>query len=191
MQISSPQIKIVISGAAVTTPCREGIHEIAYDIGKKLAEKNCVVLTGATTGMPLWVAKGAYENGGLVIGISPARSYLEHTKVYKLPTDYHHVILYSGEGYSGRNLLLIKMGDGVLFICGRIGTLNEFTAAFEEEKPMAVLLNSGGTEIYFQDIIKKAKRGPGKIVWEEDPEILVEKFIDLVNQEVQTPNSEL
>jgi uncharacterized protein (TIGR00725 family) len=185
MQISFPQVKIVISGAAVTTPCREDIHQAAYEIGKKLAEKNCVILTGATTGVPLWVAKGAFENGAFVIGISPARSYLEHTKVYKLPTDYHNVILYSGEGYSGRNLLLIKMGDGVLFLCGRIGTLNEFTAAFEEEKPMAVLVNSGGTENYFQDIIEKAKRGPGKILWESDPGTLVDKFFNLVNEEIQ------
>jgi uncharacterized protein (TIGR00725 family) len=185
MEIIQPQIKVVISGAAVTSPCRENVHQISYNLGKNLAERKCVILTGATTGVPLWVAKGAFENGGFVIGISPARSYKEHTKLYKLPTDYHHVILYSGEGYSGRNLLLIKMGDGVLFICGRIGTLNEFTAAFEEEKPMGVLLNSGGTEGYFKDIIEKAKRGPGKIIWEEDPEILVEKFINLVKSEIE------
>jgi len=184
MKNAKPQIKIVISGAAVITPCRKDIHQISYNVGKILAERKCVILTGATTGVPLWVAKGAFENGGFVIGISPARSYREHINLYKLPTEYHHVILYSGEGYSGRNLLLVKMGDGVLFICGRIGTLNEFTTAFEEEKPMGVLLNSGGTEAYFQDIIEKAKRGPGKIIWEEDPEILVEKFINLIKSEL-------
>lgn len=184
MKIEFPQIKVVISGAAVTTPCREDIHHIGYEIGKKLAEKGCIILTGATTGVPLWVAKGAFENGGLVIGISPARSYKEHTKLYKLPVDYHHVILYTGEGYSGRNLLLVKMGDGVLFVCGRIGTLNEFTNAFEEEKPMGVLLNSGGTEMYFKDIVEKAQRGPGKIVWEEDIDILIEKFLELTKKEV-------
>ncbi len=186
MEIQYPQIKIVISGAAVTTPCREDIHQIAYEVGKKLAERNCIVLTGATTGTPLWVAKGAFENNGFVIGISPARSYLEHTKVYKLPTDYHHVILYSGEGYGGRNLLLTKMGDGVLFICGRIGTLNEFTNAFEEEKPMGVLLNSGGTEKYFQDIIRDAQRGPGKIVWEEDINLLIDNLIKIIKEEIKT-----
>jgi len=180
-----PQIKVVISGAAVTTPCKKGIHETAYEIGKYLASKNCVVLTGATTGVPLWVAKGAFENNGFVVGISPARSYKEHVNLYRLPVDYHHVILYSGEGYSGRNLLLIKMGDGVLFICGRIGTLNEFTAAFEEDKPMAVLVNSGGTEEYFQDIVKKAKRGPGKIIWEENPNLLIDNFINLIFKDIE------
>lgn len=177
------KIKIVISGAAVTTPCRSDVHEIGYEIGKELAKRDVLVLTGATTGVPLWVAKGAYENGGIVIGISPARSFKEHTKLYKLPIDYHHTILYSGEGYSGRNILLVKMGDGVLFICGRMGTLNEFTTAFEEEKPMGVLLNSGGTEGFFRDIVEKAQRGPGKIIWEEDYRILIDKLINLIIEE--------
>lgn len=180
-----PQLKIVISGAAVTTPCREDMHEIAYSIGKELAKRNVLLLTGATTGVPLWAAKGAYENGGIVIGISPARSYLEHIKVYRLPIDFHHTILYSGEGYSGRNLLLIKMGDGALFLCGRIGTLNEFTNAFEEEKPMGVLLNSGGTEPYFQDILRDAHRGSGKVVWEEDYLKLIDELIVLIKKEME------
>lgn len=185
MEIFFPQIKVVISGAAVTSPCVENIHQLAYDLGKELAKKNCIVLTGATTGVPLWVAKGAFENGALVVGISPARSYREHTKLYKLPVDYHHLILYSGEGYSGRNLLLIKMGDGVIFICGRTGTLNEFTAAFEEKKPMAVLTGSGGTEKYFQDIIHSAEKGEGQILWESQPDILVEKFINLLQEDLE------
>lgn len=185
MEIFFPQIKVVISGAAVTSPCIDEIHEIGYELGKELAKKNCVILTGATTGVPLWVAKGAFENGSLVIGISPARSYREHTKLYKLPVDYHHLILYSGEGYSGRNLLLIKMGDGIIFICGRTGTLNEFTAAFEEEKPMAVLTGSGGTERYFQDVIRSAEKGEGQILWESKPDILVEKFVNFLKKDLE------
>jgi hypothetical protein len=39
MEIIQPQIKVVISGAAVTTPCREDIHQISYNLGKSLAEK--------------------------------------------------------------------------------------------------------------------------------------------------------
>ncbi|GIW65228.1 MAG: hypothetical protein KatS3mg093_207 [Candidatus Parcubacteria bacterium] len=179
------QIKVVISGSAVTSLCSENISQLAYDIGKELAIRKCVVLTGATTGVPLWVAKGAFENGGLVVGISPARSYREHVRLYKLPIDYHSLILYSGEGYSGRNLLLVKMGDGVVFLCGRTGTLNEFSAAFEEGKPMAVLTGSGGVEKYFRDIITVAEKGEGKIIWESDPSILVDKFIDLLKKEIE------
>lgn len=178
-----PKIKIVISGSAVLAPCHSNIQEIAYKIGKELAKRDILILTGATTGIPLYVAQGAYENGGIVIGISPARSYKEHIKVYKLPTKYHHTILYTGESYSGRNILLVKMGDGAMFICGRIGTLNEFTIAFEEEKPMGVLLKSGGTEKYFKDIVETAKRGKGKIIWDEDYKTLIEKLIKLIMEE--------
>ena len=178
-----PKLKIVISGAAVTTPCVENVNELAYRIGKKIAEMGLITVTGATTGVPLWAAKGAYENNGFVLGVSPARSLKEHIKTYHLPTDYHHLIIYSGEGYSGRNLLLTRIGDGIIFICGRIGTLNEFTDAFEEEKIMGVLTQSGGTEKLFMEILKEAQRGKGKIIWESEPEKLVESLVDLIKKE--------
>lgn len=178
-----PKLKIVISGAAVTEPCADNIHDLAYRVGKKIAELGLITVTGATTGAPLWAAKGAFENGGFVLGMSPARSLKEHIKVYRLPTDYHHLIIYTGEGYSGRNLLLTRTGDAVIFICGRMGTLNEFTNAFEEEKIMGVLVGSGGTEKLFDEILTEAQRGQGKIVWEKEPEILVEKVVELIQQE--------
>jgi hypothetical protein len=180
------KIKLVVSGAADSTPCAPNIQEIAYTIGQIIAENDCILITGATTGIPLWAAKGAYENNGLVIGLSPARTKQEHLKVYRLPIDYHHAIVYTGFSYSGRNLLLTRTGDGVIFICGRMGTLNEFTIAFEDEKPMGVLVGSGGIETLMHDIIKEAHRGPGKIIWESDPKTLVSKMIDLIKAEEDT-----
>lgn len=178
-----PKFKIVISGAAVTNLCSENVHELAYRVGKRIAELDCITVTGATTGAPLWAAKGAFENNGFVLGMSPAISLKEHVKVYRLPVDYHHLIIYTGEGYSGRNLLLTRTGDAVIFICGRMGTLNEFTNAFEEEKIMGVLVGSGGTEKLFDEIVVEAKRGPGKIIWEKEPEILVDKIVEMVRQQ--------
>jgi uncharacterized protein (TIGR00725 family) len=180
-----PKLKIVISGAAVTEPCSENIHELAYNVGKRIAELGLITVTGATTGVPLWAAKGAFENGGFVLGLSPARSLKEHINVYRLPIDYHHLIIYTGEGYSGRNLLLTRTGDGIIFICGRMGTLNEFTNAFEEEKIMGVLVGSGGTEKLFDEIIEEAKRGRGKIIWEKDPINLVDKLVEYIKKELE------
>jgi hypothetical protein len=47
------------------------------------------------------------------------------------------------------------------------------------------LVGSGGTEEYFMEIVEKAKRGPGKIVWEKDPKILVEKLLEIVKIEIE------
>ncbi len=175
--------KICVSGAAETGHCAPDIAEKSEKIGRLVAEHNMILVTGATTGAPYWSAKGAKEAHGIVIGISPAATKLEHVKTYQLPLDYHDLIIYTGFGYSGRNLLLTRASDAVITLCGRIGTLNEFTDAFEDNKPQGVLLGSGGTTDMLQDILKNAHRGPGRVVFESDPEKLVEKVIALIQQE--------
>jgi uncharacterized protein (TIGR00725 family) len=173
------QCVIGVSGAAETGHCSPDAHEKAEEVGRQIARGGMVLVTGATTGTPYWAAKGAKEEGGLVIGFSPAASELAHIKTYRLPTDYHDVIVYTGFYYSGRNLLLTRASDAVIIICGRMGTLNELTVAFEEDKPTGLLLGTGGTADSAQDIIKNAHRGPGKVIASPDPKELVEKLATL------------
>ena len=175
--------KICVSGAAETGVCAPGALEKTEELGRLIAEHNMVLVTGATTGAPYWAAKGAKSAGGIVIGISPAASKLQHVKTYRLPIDYHDLIIYTGFGYSGRNLLLIRAADAVLTTCGRIGTLNEFTAAFEDSKPQGILTGTGGTSEMLPDIIARAHRGSGKVVADEDPEKLLDKVIALIQAE--------
>ena len=138
---------------------------------------------GATTGAPYWGAIGAKDAGGFVIGLSPASSEREHVKKYKLPIDYHDIIIYTGFGYAGRNLLLTRSADAVLIVCGRMGTLNEFTIAFEDDKPIGVLTGTGGLADDIQDLIRRAHRGPGKVIFDSQPRALVEKVMELVKRE--------
>lgn len=177
------QCTVAISGAAETGHCAIDAHEKAEMVGRELARSGMVVITGATTGIPYWAAKGAKEEGGLVIGFSPASSEASHVKTYHLPVDYHDVIVYTGFEYSGRNLLLTRAADAVILMCGRLGTLNEFTIAFEDHKPIGVLTGTGGIADRVEEIVSKAHRGPGKIVFSSDPAELVEKVIELVNIE--------
>jgi uncharacterized protein (TIGR00725 family) len=142
-----------------------------------------ILVTGATTGIPYWAAKGAKEAGGIVIGLSPAASKLAHVKSYRLPLDYHDLIVYTGFEYSGRNLLLTRSADAVITISGRVGTLNEFTIAFEDQKPQGVLTGTGGMSDMLEDILQKAHRGMGKTVFESDPKTLVDKVMALMEAE--------
>src|SRR3989344_2416309 len=73
---------------------------------------------------------GVKEAGGFSIGFSPAASEREHVEVYKLPLDYMDLIVYTGFGYPGRDLLLTRSADAVICGCGRIGTIHEFVIAF-------------------------------------------------------------
>jgi hypothetical protein len=178
------KIKIAVSGAAQTRVCSEDILEKCISLGKAIAKRNCVLITGATTGVPYWVAKGAKEVGGFVIGLSPALTYKEHIEIYQLPVDYHDIIIWTGLGYSGRNMILSRSAEAIIFVCGRVGTLNEFTTAFEDNKIMGILKGSGGTESLLPDILKKAQREERIIVWESDPEILVDKLIEKIKEKI-------
>ncbi len=175
--------KICISGAAETGHCTPNALDLTKELGREVIRQGSVLVTGATTGAPYWAAIGAKEENGFVIGISPAASETEHVKKYKLPLDYHDVVIYTGFGYSGRNLLLTRSSDAVIITCGRMGTLNEFTIAFEDQKPIGVLNGSGGMAEEIKDLLQKAHRGMGKVVFDSDPKKLVEKVVELVKKE--------
>ncbi|MDP2598764.1 MAG: hypothetical protein Q8P49_02965 [Candidatus Liptonbacteria bacterium] len=175
--------KICISGSAETDRCGPEVLEKAHEVGRIIAERNMILVTGATTGIPYWSAKGAKEAGGIVIGLSPAASKIAHVKTYHLPLDYHDLIIYTGFDYSGRNLLLTRSADAIITINGRMGTLNEFTIGFEDKKPQGILIGSGGMSDMLQQIVKDAHRGPGKVVYESDPAKLVDAVVALVEAE--------
>lgn len=174
---------ICVSGAAETGHCTADALEKAQAMGREIARRDFILVTGATTGIPYWAAKGAKEAGGTVIGFSPAASKLSHQRTYHLPVDYHDVILYTGFGYSGRNLLLTRASDAVIIICGRMGTLNEFTIAFEDQKPVGILEGTGGTADIIEDLVAKSHRGPGKIAYAQESAELLNKIVDLIKQE--------
>ncbi len=176
------QYKIAVSGSA-SNNCTKGAFKKAYEVGRQIAFHNAVLITGATIGVPEWATRGAKSVGGISIGLSPAVSRQAHVKTYHLPIKYMDLILYTGFDYSGRNMLMTRSADAVITICGRIGTLNEFTTAFEDRRVIGVLTGTGGTEQEIEPILKLAKRGRKRIVFDPDPKKLVEKVLHRVRQE--------
>jgi len=180
--------KICVSGAAETGHCGEEAFAIAEELGREIIRQGAVFVDGATTGFPFWAAKGAKQEKGIVIGVSPAHSKREHIVSYQLPVDYHDIIMYTGHGYSGRNLLLTRMADAVVVGCGRMGTFNEFTIAFEDKKPIGVLEGAWETDEVLKTLIEKSYRASemeGKIVFSSDPKDLIAKVIAIIEREEQ------
>lgn len=177
------KIKICVSGAAETAHCGPDALEKAKELGREIIRHNAVLVTGATTGFPLWSAMGAKEEGGISIGLSPASSEKEHVKEYKLPLEYMDLIIFTGFGYSGRNLLLTRSSDAIIVGCGRMGTLNEFTIAFEDNKPIGILKGEWQTDELVEKIIREANRGPGRVIYDSDPKKLVEGLVELIKKE--------
>lgn len=172
--------KIVVSGAADTTHCGDNAMELAKELGREIVRQGAVFVNGATTGFPFWSAMGAKEEGGVTIGISPSASEREHINTYKLPLDYLDLIIFTGFGYSGRNFLLTRAADAVIVGCGRIGTINEFTVAFEDGKPLGVLEGGWPTDEILHTMVAKSHRKNEKLVFSSSPKDVVASILKLV-----------
>jgi uncharacterized protein (TIGR00725 family) len=147
----------------------------AAAIGKEIASKGHVLLTGGCNGYPNEAAKAAFENKGEVIGYSPASDKEEHVAMYGFPTANFTELIYTGKGIPGRNEDLVKEADAVIVVDGKIGTLNEFTIAFHYEKKIGVLKHSGGISDVIPAIAEKIDKSGEKdnIVYSDRPKELV------------------
>ncbi|MFA5178147.1 MAG: hypothetical protein WC427_01135 [Candidatus Paceibacterota bacterium] len=174
---------IVVSGAAITKICCHDIERLSKEIGIAIAESGHTLITGATTGVPYFAALGCKEAGGFNVGFSPAESELAHIKTYCLPVDTFDVMVYTGADYAGRDVTMTKAADAVIIVCGRMGTLHEFTTAVETKKPIGVLERTGGTADEIRNLMKRIfSREEEKVIFETDPKILVAKMIKTIEQ---------
>jgi uncharacterized protein (TIGR00725 family) len=179
---------LCVSGAAKGVTVTQD-YKLAFALGEEIAKSGHILLTGATVGLPDWAAQGAKSVGGMSIGISPASSYKEHVKKYRLPTDAYDFILYSGLHYVGRDALLVQSSDAVFSIGGRMGTVHEFATAFESHIPVGVLEDSGGTSADFQHLMEAANLchdgicdGRHDIYFSDSTEVLVDRIVKLLEK---------
>ncbi len=113
-----------------------------------------------------------------MIGVSPAGSEREHKEKYGYPMDGFDFIAYPGNGYKGRNVITVRSCDIAIFVAGGMGTLNEFTIAFDEGKRIGILRGTGGITDMVKDIANKAVRETGAVViYDSDPEQLLRKLL--------------
>jgi uncharacterized protein (TIGR00725 family) len=177
------KIRIAVAGAAEMGFLGNVAYEEAQEIGREVVKQGGILVSGATTGFPLWAAKGAKEEGGISVGLSPASSEVEHVETYRLPLDYMDLIIYTGFGYPGRDLLMTRTADAVIIGPGRIGTIHEFTIAFEDSKPVGILTGDWeDTDDVIKNIIEKGHRPNDKVFFEENPKKLVARLMKMAGE---------
>lgn len=181
-------VKICVSGTADTENTGLNAFDKAKEVGREIARQGAIVTTGATTGFPLYAAMGAKDECGFSIGFSPAATEREHIETYKLPLEYMDVVVYTGFGYSGRDMLLVRSSDAVITGPGRIGTLNEFSVAFEDQKPMGILEGDWRTDDFIREVIDAAHRPNSNIFFDTDPKAIVERLIEMVARQKSEHN---
>jgi uncharacterized protein (TIGR00725 family) len=117
-------------------PVDAAVKAAAEAVGRLIAERGGVVVTGGRRGVMEAASKGARAAGGLTIGFLPSADKAD-------ANPYVDVVFPTGLGRA-RNLLVARACDALMMIGGEAGTLNELTIAYAEARPIVVLEGSGG-----------------------------------------------
>lgn len=114
-----------VIGPSQPTPAWE---EMAYRVGKAIAQRGWVLLTGGYGGIMEAASRGAQEAGGLVMGMLMGTHPFEGNPylTIALPTGLSHV----------RNALVVQTSWALVAIGWSLGTLNELSLALRIGKPV-------------------------------------------------------
>lgn len=151
----------------------------AFALGREIAKRECILVTGACPGLPLAAADGAQAARGFVIGISPGLSLQEHVQKYGSPAEGHDAMIFTGSGLMGREVVNIRSSDIVIIIGGRSGTLGELAIAYDEGKLIGVLKGTGGITDLVPRIIDVCKKDTGaKVIYASKPSRLLDLLVE-------------
>ncbi len=171
------QVKAGVMGAAGGKMSAEAKKK-SYMLGRALAEAGCVVVTGGCPGLPSEATRGAKYAGGLTLGISPGLNLQEHVELYKSPTEYLDILIFTGSGLMGREVIGVRSCDIIFIVGGRSGTLGEFSIAYDEGLPIGVLEGTGGITLGLRQVQKLVNKKTGSVVlYDKDPYQLVRRLL--------------
>jgi uncharacterized protein (TIGR00725 family) len=177
--LTGVQVRFGVMGSAGGAADR-ALLDRCQKLGQSIARQGCCLLTGACPGLPHQAVLGARDVGGHTIGISPAVSLKEHVDVYGSPFKEYDVLIFTGLGLMGRELVNIRSSDIVVVVGGRSGTLGEFAIAYEEGKLIGVLAESGGITSALPGIVDSlgAEKSTGAdVLYDAEPERLIERLL--------------
>ncbi|MHC1586039.1 MAG: TIGR00725 family protein [Candidatus Hecatellaceae archaeon] len=127
--------QILVAGSS-EEHCNEKECELAYQVGREIALRGAVLITGGLGGVMEASSKGAHEAGGLVVAILPQEDTYH-------ANPYCDVVVATGIGWA-RNFATAYTADAVIIVGGGAGTAIEAMVAYFKEKPIIALKGSGG-----------------------------------------------
>jgi uncharacterized protein (TIGR00725 family) len=118
-----PYVAVVGPGDATSHESRN-----AETVGRGLAERGAVVITGGLGGVMAAAARGVAQAGGTTVGILPGsdRTEGDESLTIALPTGLGEL----------RNGLVVRAADVVIAIGGAYGTLSEIALALRTSVPV-------------------------------------------------------
>ena len=117
-------------------PVDPTVMESARLVGRLVAERGGVIVSGGLGGVMEAASRGAKEAGGLTLGFLPSMDK-------STGNAFLDIVLPTGLGRA-RNLITARGCDAIVMIGGGCGTLNELTISYAEGRPVVILRGSGG-----------------------------------------------
>jgi uncharacterized protein (TIGR00725 family) len=118
-----PVIAIVGAGK-----CSKKLRDKAAVVARHVVKGGGVVICGGMGGIMEGAARGAWEGGGISVGVLPTEDKNDANKFITIP-------LPTGFG-EARNLIVIRAADAVVAFPGKYGTLSEMAFALKIGKPL-------------------------------------------------------
>ena len=120
-------------------------NEMAFDLGKAVAENGWIVLTGGRSfGVMDAAMRGAHEVDGLTVGVLPNDNMAN-------ASDHADIKIMTGMG-SGRNVVNILSSHIVVVIGMAAGTASEVSLAIKSNKKVILLHQDEITIRFFKNI---------------------------------------
>ncbi len=111
--------------------CDERIYRMAYEVGRLLAERGCVVINGGLGGVMEASSAGAKLKGGLTVGIIPSDRKEDANQ-------YIDVVIVTDMGHA-RNVIIAQSCDAMIAVGGGYGTISEMAIALKLGKKVVAI----------------------------------------------------
>lgn len=154
VNISNMIISVIGAGT-----CNRETYGIAEKVGRLVAQRNAVLVTGGLKGVMEAASRGAKEAGGTTVGILPGFSSEDANRFVDIP-------IITGLSHA-RNVIVVRSADAVIAVSGEYGTLSEIAIALKLGKPVVGINTWDNVE----GVIKA-----------DTPEEAVKKAFELVTQ---------
>lgn len=173
----------MIQIGVITTfdPVPEEVVEKTRVLGRALAERGCVVITGGNGGLMTVVSEAVTGAGGTTVGII-AHELEEACEGDRLYNPYNTIRIKTGQTFTARSPTVVRSSDAIIMVAGGVGTLTELAMAYNLRKPIVVLTGTGLMADRVKDIFPGGHldhRKLTRLFFTEDPVEAAEKAASL------------
>jgi uncharacterized protein (TIGR00725 family) len=179
METTSRKLQIGVMGSAADLNYTKNLEELAEEVGFYIARANAALLFGAEKdydSLSTAACRGAKRGGGLTVGVTYGKGLND---AYEKNADI--IIASAQERGGGRETVLVTSCDGIVAVSGGSGTLTEMAIAYQANRPIVALANTGGwAEKLGGQYIDARQRVLVELA--ETPEEAVEKVIAAIKE---------